>query len=71
MAQIRTAREESQEDSSFPADGHQTILIKSTKFLWGVGGGGVLNRFYAATTIALGFAVVHKHTSYSVRVKDF
>ena len=35
------------------------------------GGGGVLNWFYAQATLALGSAVVQKHTSYSVRVKDF
>ena len=37
------------------------------------GGSGVwgVNRFYVRTTLALGSAVVHKHISYSVRVKDF
>ena len=30
-----------------------------------------LNRFYVRTTLALGSAMVHKHASYSVRVKDF
>ena len=29
-----------------------------------------LNRFYVATILAVGSAVVHKHTRYSVRVKD-
>ena len=34
---------------------------------------GALNRFYkyARATLALGYVVVRKHTSYSVRVKDF
>ena len=45
---------------------------------WGGGGGGGgvdvgsgLNRFHATATLALDSAVVHKHTSCSVRVKDF
>ena len=33
--------------------------------------GGGLNRFYVITTLALSSAVVQKHISYSVRVKDF
>ena len=34
-----------------------------------LGGGGGLNRFYVEKKIALGSAVVQKHTRYSVRVK--
>ena len=34
-------------------------------------GEGGLNWFNLFTTLALGSAVVHKPTSYSVRVKDF
>ena len=34
-----------------------------------LGGGGSLNRFYVEKTLALGSAMVKKHTRYSVRVK--
>ena len=37
----------------------------------GRGGEGGLNRFYVEKILAPGSAVVKKHTSYSVRVKDF
>ena len=63
--------------SSFPADGHGTTLKShrqtesgrtltvrlSPAFEWSVKILGDLNRFYVATTLALGSAVVHKHTS--------
>ena len=70
---INAARAENHEDCSFPSDVHQTIrnkikhrlVIVSNNFLVG------LNRFYVITTLTLGFAVVRKHASYSVRVKDF
>ena len=70
---INAARAENHEDCSFPSDVHQTIqnkikhrlVIVSNNFLVD------LNRFFAITTLTLGFAVVRKHESYSVRVKDF
>ena len=83
----------SQEDSSFPADGQQTILNKWTKSQRQTESGRTLtirinhNRSTSsersvindsgfkpglrAHNLALESAVVHKHTSYSVRVKDF
>ena len=45
-----------------------TALERSAKITGWRGG---LNRFYVEKILALVSAVVKKHTSYSVRVKDF
>ena len=39
--------------------------------VWGGGGGWALKPVLRAQNLALGSAVVHEHTSYSVHVKDF